>query len=88
MSALEHDLAELVRQVVREELDAALRDLVARLESRPPARYLTMAEAAKVAGVGLRVIQQAVTDGALASITRGRSRRVTTDAIDAWLESA
>lgn len=83
--ALETELGELIRAIIRAELDRAVADIVERINASPPPRYLTVGEAAKLAALGQRTIEAAIANGDLAVVRRGRSVRVPVDELDGWL---
>jgi excisionase family DNA binding protein len=76
----------IVRDVVRDELAKAVEELQAIVRSAgPPARYLTVDEAAQVANVGRTKLRQAIGTGELPVTRRGRLVRIPVDALDAWM---
>lgn len=65
LSALQRELAEAVRAVIREEL-RALRD-----EGPPPSPFMTVAEAAEVYRCTERTIRRKAAEGKIESVRRG-----------------
>jgi excisionase family DNA binding protein len=81
-------LRDLVRDAVREGIAEAIEELRASVVQSPPARYLTVAEAALVANIGQTKLRAAIAAGELDAVRRGRLVRIPTDALDDWLQSA
>lgn len=82
-------IADVVRQVVRAELAAALEQLREELGvQQTPARYLKVADAAQSRQIGETTLRAAIKAGELPVIRRGRLLRIDPDALDAWLAAS
>lgn len=76
MTALQREIAEAVRVVIREEVRAALE-----AHREPPAPYLTVAEAAQELRVQPRTIRRRIADGSLASVRRAGKLYIPREAV-------
>jgi hypothetical protein len=77
MSALDHEFAEIVRRVVREEVRAALADGGAGVA---PRRLVTVAEYARTRSLSQSAVRAAIRTGRLAVQRIGRAIRIAADA--------
>ena len=76
MNALQAEIAEAVRLVVREEIARALA-----AQKEPPSPYLTVNEAAKAMKVTPRTVRRWIDDGSIASERRGSRILIPREAI-------
>jgi excisionase family DNA binding protein len=88
---LDHIVREMLRDTIREEIRAALRDFRQELALLPAKHadddpYLTVTEAADVAGVAPETVRAWVRRGDLAAGRAGRLVRIRTSVLHAYLE--
>lgn len=77
-------IVEIIRPMVREEIRAALRDLLAERE-KPPTVYVDTAGAAEVLGTHTKTVERLARAGTLKSYRAGRCLRFRREDLDAYM---
>lgn len=80
-------LAEMIRPIIRDEIRAAVSELLAEREEAP-AEWLDTKGAAKILGVHCKTVERLARSGELKSARAGRCLRFRRDSLERYLEGA